>query len=264
MIETWDAVRLDKLIRTGRTRPLIIECVRHGDSGQKAERRSMVVKAFKLPEVTLSGLFCEIIGNLLARDFGIDTPEPGLINLSEKFTASANSVLRGHSLQLLPGIGVGCEQLPKGFTSPVVGASLNPEELAQAALIYGYDLIVQNPDRYAKNPNCLMGGGRIVAIDFNLAFSFIFPVIGGLREPWKLSQLRFRDEHLFRRPLRNQQIDWKPLRVAVEALARTRIESWARALPATWQEWTGSVCDHLTTIKEHAAELEIELQRSLA
>ena len=109
-----------------------------------------------------------------------------------------------------------------------------------------------------------VGAGRLVAFDFNLAFSFIFPVIGGHPAPWKLSELRFAHEHLFKRSLRDQRIDWKPLVAAVEALQRTRIEGWARALPTTWQELAVPVCDHLVAVKEHVVEIEMELQRSLA
>lgn len=262
MIDTWEALRFDRTIGTGRTRPLVIECARGGGDGH--ERLSLVVKARSLPEVTESGMFCEIVGNLLARDFGIDTPAPGLVNLSGDFVEVTNLALRGHGLRLEPGIGVGCELLPRGFTSPVLGSSITDEELPQAALIYGYDLIVQNPDRHSRNPNLLTKAGRLVAIDFNLAFSFIAPMFGKQPEPWELSQFRFEHDHLFRRGLRNRKVCWKPVVESVKRMERARIERLCAALPSNWQTWTGTICDHLMNVKDNASKLEMELQRSVS
>ncbi len=262
MIEVWDAMRLDHPLGTGRTRPLVIECESRAEDEQQQTRRSLVVKAFALPEVTESGLFCELIGNLLARDFGIDTPTPGLVDLSSDFVEVANAVLQSKGLRLTPGWGVGCEYLPKGFISPAFGASLTPEEIEPAALIYAFDLLTQNPDRHARNPNCLMNGGQLVAIDFNAAFSFIY-AIGRQDDPWRLSRLRFEHEHLFRRSLRHKSIDWQPFLAGVREMSRGRIENWCRILPPEWQKWTERVCEHLLTIQAHADELQMELQRSL-
>lgn len=262
MIETWEALRFDRALGTGRTKPLVIECVK--DSGDGKERRSLVIKSKALPEVTPSGMFCEIVGNLLARDFGIDTPMPGLVRLSPAFVEVANRALGNYKLRLEAGMGVGCELLPKGFVSPIAGFSLREEEIPQAAQIYGYDLIVQNPDRHSRNPNCLMKGNRLVAIDFNLAFSFIVPLFGKQPEPWELSHHKFANEHLFRRGLRNKKVSWRPIVDAVRNIKRTRIEAFCAALPPEWQTWTGIVCEHLMNIKENASKLEIELQRSLS
>jgi hypothetical protein len=262
VIETWEALRFDRTIGTGRTKPLVIECARGVRDDH--ERRSLVVKARSLPEVTESGMFCELIGNLLARDFGIDTPAPGLVTLSSDFVEVANHALRNHGLRLEPGFGVGCELLPKGFTSPILGSALSEEELPQAALIYGYDLIVQNPDRHPRNPNLLTKGGRLVAIDFNLAFSFIVPVFGKQPEPWELSQHRFNHEHLFKRGLRNRKVCWQPVIEGAKRMKRARIERLCASLPSNWQTWTGTICDHLMNVKDNASKLEMELQRSLS
>jgi hypothetical protein len=261
VINTWEAIRLDNIVRTGRTKPLIIECVSRED---RRLRRSMLVKAFALPEVDHSGLFCELMGNLLARDFGIDTPEPGLVYLSNDFITVTNLVLRTHGLRLVSGVGVGCEYFQKGFTTPFLGAAFIREEMAQAALIYAYDLIVQNPDRHAKNPNCSLLGNRWVAFDFNLAFSFIHPLIGVQPKPWELSKIKFENQHIFHRPLQRQCIDWTPLLAAVKAMDRRRIESWSNDLPLEWRTWTPTICEHLDEVQAHADNLEMELQRSLA
>ena len=63
MILTWEAESLENQLKSGRTKPLVIECARAGHAN-----KTFVVKAVGLPEVTAGSLFQEIIGNLLARE----------------------------------------------------------------------------------------------------------------------------------------------------------------------------------------------------
>jgi hypothetical protein len=114
----WNAERIEGILPTGRTRPLLVSCVLAGTEaeealGTAAERQTMVIKALGLPEVT------------------------------------------------------------------------------EAARIYAYDLITQNPDRRADNPNCGSYNGRLVAYDFEMAFSFLYAIPGTAGEPWEVARLVF-------------------------------------------------------------------------
>lgn len=261
MIETWEAIRYEHTLGAGRTRPLVIECLHQAPDDDTPLRHLMVVKAYDLPETSDIGLFSEIIGNLVAREFGVETPKPVLVELDEDFVSITNSVIKGQGLRLRPGIGVGCEYYQGGFTSPA-GTSLTPEQLEQAAMMYGYDLIVQNPDRLPTNPNCGFYRQRLIAFDFNLCFSFLMPIVGAC-EPWELSKLGIGDKHIFYKSIRGQFINWQPLIDAVDNLQTSRIEEASSLLPSSWQKWTDQVCEHLTQVKNHADKLTFELQRSL-
>jgi len=64
-----------------------------------------------------------------------------------------------------------------------MGELLCPGVLVQtAAEVLVFDAIVQNPDRRADNPNCLVRGDEIRIIDHELAFSHGL-VIGSV-PPW--------------------------------------------------------------------------------
>ena len=79
-MEVWEARRIDKILDAGRTHPLVVECV--GPQPESTNRRSFIVKALALPEIKEASLGFELIGNLLARQLGVDTPEPVLVRLS--------------------------------------------------------------------------------------------------------------------------------------------------------------------------------------
>jgi hypothetical protein len=187
-----------------------------------------------------------------------------LVNLGEEFVSVTNSTLAREGLRLRVGLGVGCEYIKPGFTSFVAGTPLEPEQKAQAALIYAYDLLVQNPDRLPSNPNCAIRAGNLIAFDFNLAFSFLLPLIGQQPEPWELSKLGIGQNHLFNRSLRSQAIDWEPFLLSVRQLTVDGVEELCRLVPPEWGAWDTKICEHFTSIIGNVDKLEFELQRSLS
>ncbi len=189
MLETLEAQRLERVISAGRTRPLVVECSRSAspindedpDASNGPENRVLhVVKGFDLPEITNLGLFNEVFGNLLARELDIDTPAPCLVHLSTPFVEAANNVLRRYGLRLKTGIASGCEYFSGGYSN-VIPRSLSDDELKQATLIYGFDMLVQNPDRTVQRPNCAIRSGHFKLFDFETTFSFVLLI--GVQKP---------------------------------------------------------------------------------
>ncbi len=58
----------------------------------------------------------------------------------------------------------------------------------QAAHIFAFDALIQNPDRRYSNQNLLTRGNNIFVYDHELAFSFLEAILP-LRHPW-LSKTR--------------------------------------------------------------------------
>lgn len=214
-------------------------------------------------------MFSEVVGNLLARELGINTPRPALIDIGETFAKVTNLILAREGLQVSEGTGVGCEYFQGGFTSPVIGAPLAPEEIPQAALVYGFDLLVQNPDRRPDKANCGFLGQRLIAFDFELAFSFLLllkgQASGGRQaEPWEVSKHGLGPKHLFHRSLRNRQVSWEPLLAALDSLDLSVLADWEAVLPAAWRADAEAVSGHLRSVKKNLRKFEIELQGSLS
>lgn len=262
MLDTWFATRYEAVLKSGRTKPLVLNCHRKTEDSTLPESKRFVVKCMGLPEVTERSLFCEAIGNLLARELGVNTPAPALIDLGGTFVDVANLMLARDGLRIQEGLGVGCEYVQGGFTGPIVGTPLAPEEVPQATLLYGFDLLVQNPDRTPDRTNCFFRGHELLAFDFETAFSFLL-LIGQQYSPWEVSKHGLGSRHLFQRPLRRSQVDWKPLLEAVHSLDVSKLREWARALPESWCSDMDKVVEHMKALKRNQSKLEVELQRSL-
>lgn len=143
------------------------------------------------------------------------------------------------------------------------GAFLSQEEVEQATLIYGFDLLVQNPDRRWDRPNCALLAGSLIAFDFERCFSFLLPIIGGLASPWEVSRHGIAANHLFHSVLKARAPSWTPLIDRLRALPVERLDQLASALPGAWQSEAARVREHVTEVIMNLHEFELELQRSL-
>jgi hypothetical protein len=255
MLERFEAVSIEGFAQAGRTRPLILSCEQ--SEGEFLQRTPMVVKAIGLPEVEPKSFYCELLGNVLAREFGITTPKPCIVNLDPAFVSVVNSTSR---LKLRPGLAVGTEYFRAAPFLP--GAALSTEQLGQAALIYAYDLMVQNPDRRVENPNCATDGDRLIAFDFEMAFSFL-SAIGPVPPPWKFSELEMRHNHLFKRSLAASEVFWAPVIESVRALTPTLLKKLCGLIPGEFGDYGLPIRRHLNAVVRNASKLELELAGSL-
>ena len=260
MLQRYDAVRFIKVLESGRTQPLLLEC--ECVSEDDHSRKTFVVKAPGLPEVEDFGLFSELFSYLLAEELEIETPHAALIDLSEEFVEIVNPILRKWNLAVESGVGFGSEYMGPGFVAASGTEFLNPEELAGALQLFSFDLLIQNPDRIPNNPNCAYKDGNYIAFDFNLAFSFLL-LIGNANEPWEFSKHQIAEEHLFYSSLRRKVLDYKPFIAKLEKLSGARVEEMLDLVPFGSEFYKNKVREHLASIVENAAKLEIELQRSL-
>ena len=259
MLEVWEARRLDRVLTSGRTKPVVLECVL--PSQQQSESRLLVVKAMGPSEVTESGLMCELFGNILARELGVRSPECALVNISSQMA----EVLRPRISPpgFVPGFGVGSDFMRAGLTTVIPDMTLMPEEQDQAARLYAFDLLVQNPDRRIDNPNCAFIGKDIFAFDFEMCFSFIH-LLFNHQNAWEVSQHGISSNHVFHGALRKHTIDWKPFIQDVSRLTDDKLMQITARLPLEWQTKTASIRAHLLSAAAHSHEFEMELQRSIA
>jgi hypothetical protein len=275
MLHTWEAERLEGVLLSGRTKPLIVECAKFEPAAQTEteaedpsaptlERRLMVIKALGLPEVTECGLFNEVFGNLLAREMGINTPSPGLAHLSLDFVNATSAALSRYNLHVAPGLAAGSEHFHGGFSNVVV-QSLSAGEILQASLIYAFDLLVQNPDRTPLRPNCGSRSGTIMVYDFETAFSFLF-LIGDQREPWQVSQHGIAPNHLFFNVLRQRkaEVTWEPILNRIRHLSSEGLEEMTATLPPDWRQRCKEIENHIINVRRNLNKFELELQRSLS
>jgi hypothetical protein len=254
----WEVQYLERVL-DGRTRPLVLRCNQLGVT-PSPQPRTLVVKALGLPEVTRLGLICELLGNMLARDLGVLTATPALVEIDQDTAAALNMSLQGKGLKVEPGLAVGTTFLRP--LHPVIG-TLPEDAAAEVPRLYGFDLAIQNPDRRASNPNCALFEDKLLAYDFELAFSFLL-VVGAAFEAWEVSKHGLYLQHIFYPRLRQKNPEWEPLLASLRALTAERLDELIGLLPPEWQGDVQRVRAHLVSLLRSLDEFEQELQRSVA
>jgi hypothetical protein len=104
-----------------------------------------------------------------------------------------------------------------------------------AAAILLFDAIIQNPDRRAGNPNCLVRGDQLRIIDHELAFAQRLILMW--RAPWVpggMHDLETPGRHIFVDQLRGVPIDFEPIRSPWTALSDASLREYDRAVPPAW------------------------------
>ncbi len=271
MLKHWQAMRFGRVLENGRTKPMVLECEEIGeatflDSGVlKAPSRSeFVVKALGNPEVDESYIERELLGNLLARQYGLQTPEPAVVRISQAFVEAVNPILTKHGYQIRPGNAAGCEFFRDGFASPPAEALWTSEELAEFALLYGFDLAVQNPDRVVSRPNCAMKGSHLIAFDFDMCFSFLH-LIGMQQLPWEVSKHGIASTHLCQNRLlsRKGSFTWQENKNSVRQLTDEVLLDVTSGVSEAWAGCATRVRSHISAIRSHVDQFELELEGSL-
>lgn len=272
MLEQWNAVSFRGVLQNGRTKPLIVECAESANgiildatARNAPRRREFVVKAVGNPEVDRSLILKELLGNVLARRYGLNTPEPALIQVSDAFARAVNPILKAqYGFQITPGIAAGCEYFKGGFSAPPTGAMLTAEELRERAILYGFDLVTQNPDRLPLRPNCGMKGSSLIAFDFDQCFSFLY-MIAVIGEPWEISKHGIASKHLCHPQLKATKTpaSWTDNVNAVASFSDETLALLSSWIPDDWNDSAGKIRAHIAAIRQHLGAFELELQGSI-
>jgi hypothetical protein len=216
----------------------------------------------------ISNLAREAIAACLAFDLGLPIPTPYLLEIVPNWAASvADATIRG-SIQQSAAVAFGSRFVGAQFSAWNDGTTLQPAMVPLVLATFVFDAIIQNPDRRSSNPNCLVRGDAFRIFDHELAFTH--RLIPGWQPPWTLGSLEpFRQPgfHIFRRKLREQHLDFDPVQAAWKRLSDSRIDDYARTIPAEWAESAADVASAVALIKsarDHIDGCLVEIQRVLA
>lgn len=256
--EIWEATEYESFVERSRTKPLVLWCEQR-DASEAVVAQRFLVKSPGHPEILESSLFAELFGNLLAREFGIKTPEPAIVVLTEPFIKAVQPFLPAE-IQLKVGFGVGCRYIPP--LKPLLSDWKIPVLLQnQAASIYAFDLFTANIDRRLGNPNCALKNNALLAYDFECCFSFLRALFGP--KPWLVSQLGIAQHHIFQRELKASGADWTPFLEVLQSLDERRLDEIVKDFPVPWLANRQRVFDYLLEAADKPKQLLIELEASL-
>lgn len=266
MLSQATAVRFDRLMGNGKTRPSLMACT--SVDGAEVE---MIVKFAAGCEARELSLVREAIGALLAADLDLPVPEPFIVSAETDFVHTIPDASARTQALSSPRLAFGSKKLPPGFSTYPAEKSLPRALLGLAAEIFAFDQLIANPDRTVANPNLLFNGRTFGIYDHELAF-FTEGVIGW-RPPWEAAGPRFPAgmpphlRHVFQEELRGQTLDLNRLSGALEAISHQRIDDYREALPLEWMTDAAGVeriIGYIRELKEHLPMAINQLQGALA
>lgn len=263
VVETWEAEALEQVKENGRTKPLVLSC--KPASGGVHERRPFVVKAMGSPEMTPQSLRNEFLGMLLARELGLAVTGPTLIAVPGDVAVAINANLRRYGFQIMSGAAVGSAHLT-GLVPVGPRMDLPEGALDEAAAVYAFDLLTQNPDRRSNNPNCALHDGHVFPFDFEMCFSFTL-VLGGGGDPVDVGKHRICRDHVFRPILHklSKFIDLDPFFEGLTRLKKPeRLDALVAAIPEEWRGGTDAIRGHIFAVASRVDDFRVELLKTLA
>jgi len=134
-----------------------------------------------------------------------------------------------------------------------------------ASSIFAFDALIANDDRRYNNPNVLVRGDDIFVIDHEAAFAFLYLVSTG-EAPWELRRRSSLRDHVFYHPLRNRT-DATDVHLFIARLAQlgdAELEEIIQQVPDEWSHSKlGRISDHLQSVRDHAAEFQLQVLGAL-
>ena len=139
-----------------------------------------VVAKLRGREMNLKMQIAELITALFAPDIGIVSATPVLVEIPAEFHTVIGDRSISQTVTASSGLNFGTVNLGE-FTTWVVGQAPSGVQRDQAAAIFAFDVLIQNADRRASNPNVWARAGQLGVFDHDQAFTFLaVPIIGGL------------------------------------------------------------------------------------
>jgi hypothetical protein len=264
MFDSVEAVRFDREMSNGRTKPILINCERI--NGDEVE----VVAKFSFGcDNSPNGLIREALAAMLAKDLGLPVPEPFLVSITPEFIASVENQAVLHILKNSNKHGFGSHKLPDGFGVWTASSGRMSKKLEQEALeVFAFDAWLTNADRRIKNPN-LLTDGRSFAI-FDHEYTLMTDLNLGWQPPWikgALAGFNAPTNHVFYQSLKGVAgLDLSRICTAMSSISDERINEYAQAIPASWQHGSTALAqgvDFISQLRENVQLSADELLRSL-
>lgn len=272
MLRIVTAQQFIKRMGTGKTKPCLIGCAEvvaeptdENEDTTPAEVE-LVVKFSDGCEAKKHGLVAEALAAALAADLDLPVPQPFLVHVEPDFVASIPDVeikaLAGRSAPWA----FGSEKLPPQYSTIMTGITLPQALVPTAAEIIAFDLMIANPDRRVRNPNCLSNSRSLAIYDHELAFQTEGVLFW--KPPWEQVTFAPGDQrHVFLDVVKGGKIDLSRLQGALEAITLERIEQYQSSLPEEWgreDAATQRIVAYIKALREHSAAVIQQITTALS
>ena len=263
-IPTIEILQINNILgvkKTGHTRAIEAICNNNSD-----EFISCIIKPYC--ELPLGNHTCarELIGSILGIAFGLRVPKPYIIQIDNDSHLLTDDIAIKNRLLGSIGPNFGCKYIDTG---PVIANYVNREDLPKAALIFAFDLLIQNDDRKFNNPNMFQDNDGFTIFDHEMAFPYSRPdmIIGTFPKPWEFTNQGSIDykNHFCYKFLKNETIDLSSFLENLKDLEGVLPDIITHRIPVQWsgQEIT-NIIDYLILASNNAALVVSKIYEVLA
>ena len=263
MISLAIATRYDRIAESGRNLPLRVS-VETADGVE----HEVFLKPSGRPQLSVTGLACEVISACIAGRVGLPVCRPFLVELRPEWIASVHDIEVRRTLEISNPIAFGSYVAGFGWKQWSSEDTLTAKRRQMALEIFTFDVFIENPDRRPNNPNLLVRGDEFRIIDHELALH----VRGMLPRPtpWQqgyLDQIIRTDGHIFANRLRGGALDFEVIGNAWSLLSDNDLSDYEASLPEQWAEANEAVAaalSHVRAVRDRIDECLEEIRRSLS
>lgn len=263
MLMEVEAVRFDRVMTNGKTKPIMVACDR--STGDEIE----IIAKFSFGcDNSPDALVREALAAMLAKDLGLPVPEPFIVSVSPEFIRTIDDpVVASYLRQSIP-LGFGSKRLPDGYATWTSSSGKLSDNLrTEAVEILAFDCFVTNADRRPENPNLLCNGKLFAIIDHEMAFMTNLNMLW--TEPWikgSLSSFYHPKQHVFFNALKTGELDLQRFSDAFVMITDKRIKEYNDAIPTSWlsqNDALGRAIAFIPKLRDNVKDAIEELQRAL-
>lgn len=132
--------------------------------------------------------------------------------------------------------------------------------------LFAFDMLIQNQDRTADgkqhgNPNLLVKGDEIVAIDHDKTFICTDPLYGfSPQEPWELRNENAAQHHVFNAKIRHfaekHTLSFEPFLSKFEEMPQSILATMFEFMPTEWRDndYETKILGHLISIQDNLSK----------
>lgn len=176
----YEAIGFQRILdKGGHSKPWVVLVNMEGSP------RPYVVKLYKTKDIEARNkMTAEVVGNVLASDFGLYAPPAAIINFSDEFRMQLNNeceeLLSDQDMDERPKFGT--EFIEASFLYNQGFGRKKTLELIAPPLLYAYDYFICNRDRNLHKPNLLINKGQALLIDHEMALEIDENTIGNFAD----------------------------------------------------------------------------------
>jgi hypothetical protein len=259
-IPTVTAIAVGEQKHSGTTLPLTMTCQYVYDEG-RSTYTEYIVKLREFVRLNERGLAREVIAGLLGQILGFQIPSIAIVDIPAELRAHLSDREMSNRLANSLGLNFGSEYISHG----VVPTYVTKDRLLDAAAVFAFDMLIQNPDRRPEKPNLFQTPDGFILFDHELALPFGSPfmLIGGVPEPWDIKNLA-PQRHIFYRYLKGMDISFDEFRAKLETLRPEFIDQINEKIPFEWRtSEVDEIKNYLLRACENAGEFQQGLQEVL-